>query len=153
MNSINILPSEIKDQYEISKKNRTLLNVFVGIIFFILSISGAVFLGGVYLKTKLNLISTKVEAKEQSIIKYGTLERDAKKLNERLGAIKKIMAQRIYFSKALDQLRSSTPDKMFVLELDLGKDNTKRSKIIGAAETKKDVADFVQSLEQKDAFE
>lgn len=153
MSNLNLLPPEIKEQYEISKKNRTLLNIFIGIILLIVLISAALFLGGVYLKTKLNLVNTEVEAKEQSITKYGTLEKDAKELNERLGAIKKIMSQRIYFSKALDQLWSSTPSQLFVLELDLEKDASKRGKIIGTAETKKDVADLVKSLEQKEAFE
>src|SRR3990172_8402521 len=116
MNSINLLPPEIKEQYEISKKNRTLLNFLMETIFVILLISAALFLSAVYLKTKLNLVSTKVEEKEQSIVKYGSLERDTKSLNERLNSVKKIMSQRIYFSKALDQLWQATPNNLFVLE-------------------------------------
>lgn len=153
MNSINLLPTELKEQYESSKQNRVLLGYLINISFLVLVFLGILVGSRYYLNTKLASVVKEVQGKEQSISKYGTLENDAQRLESRIKSAKKVLDNKIYFSKALNEVWKATPPKLYILTIDLDKDSTSRGKITGAAENKAEIALFIDALNKSSIFQ
>lgn len=153
MSSINLLPTELKEQYESSKQNRALLGYLIDISFLVLIFLGILVASKYYLDTKLASVTKEVQGKEQSISKYGTLEKDAQKLESRIRSAKKVLDNKLYFSKALDETWKATPPKLYILTIILDKDSTSRGKITASAENKAEIALFIDSLNKSSIFE
>lgn len=153
INNINLLPSELKEAYESSKKNRSLLNTFIAVLIIMIIFFAALFSSRIYLSGQIKTIDKEVFVKEQSISKYGTLEKDAKKMSDKIAAAKKLIDSKAYFSKILNQVWEATPSKVYVLEVSFEKENGKRGKLTGSAENKIELAKFVEGLEKTEAFE
>lgn len=153
MTSINLLPTEIKEEYIKSKQNKKLVNILL----FILSIVGVfvtiLFFSRAYLIKKQDEISRETTLKEQSLKRFGTLEDDAKKLDSRIDAARKIIQTKTYYTKALNRIWASTPDNIFLNEVTMEKDQTKRGKITGSAKDKSAMASFMDSLEKSDEID
>lgn len=153
MSSINLLPTELKEQYESSKQNRALLGYLINITLLVLIFLSILIASKYYLSTKLASVVKEVHGKEQSISKYGSLENDAQKLESRIKSAKKVLDNKIYFSKALDEVWAATPPKLYILTMVLEKDSSSRGKITGSAENKTEIASFIDALNKSSIFQ
>jgi len=153
MSSINLLPKEIKEEYEISKKNRTFLNLFLSIVLLSSILFGILYTSNLYLNTRYKDAKNELAEKEQSIKKFGALEKNAKELEAKLESANKIIKQKVYISKGLNHIWYSVPPKVYLFGIKLENNASKRGEIIGSADNKKQIADFMEALEHTKAFE
>lgn len=153
MNSINLLPQNLKEQYESSKKNRVLRNLLLGTIFVSITMVGILVVGNAFLSIRYKAVVDELKEKEESVKDHGTLESDAAALNERLEAAKKVIDKKVFFSSALGQIWQSMPEQVYIQQIEMDTDTATRGKIIGSAENKSVIANFLLLLEDSDEFE
>lgn len=153
MSNINLLPKEIKEEYGASKKNRIMLNVFIGILFISFSLVGVLVASRIYLNTKYEDAKNELKEKESSMEKYGTLEKDASDLDAKLKTARTVINKKILFSKAMSQIWESVPPKVYLMAVKMEENTLDRGEITGSAENKKEIANFIELLEDTEAFE
>lgn len=153
MNSINLLPQEIKSEYASSKKNRIMVRVFLGTLVMSSILAVTLYSSKNYLNSKGIKADKEIAEKEESIKKYGTLEEDAARLEKNLKNAKKIINEKVYFTKALAQIWSSVPPQVYLTTIEIEKDTSKRGIIHGSAENKNQIAIFMEALEDTESFE
>lgn len=152
MSRINLLPYEIKEEINFSRRNKVIFNIFLTVIFSVLSLSAFSLYAYKYLGAKLANIETSTQQKELSIAGYGDLEKEAKNLNDRLTSYKKIDKEKVYWSKALSIIGENTPGNIYLTTIKANADNKTRGVITGNAENKLDIASFINSLKESGIF-
>ena len=130
-----------------------MLSAFISTLVVSSALVGILFGSKSYLDTKYVNVEKALAEKEESIKRYGTLEEDASTLEKRLKTAKEVINKKVYFSGALTQVWNSVPPQVYILEIEMEKDTTQRGKISGSAENKRQIAEFIEILEDTGIFE
>ncbi len=152
MATINLLPQELKEGIYYSRKNIKAIRRLWLVLVFLLILVLVFFALYRLLSTDLSSVKKEVAYEEENIKSYGDLEKEAKKLSERLEIIGKIEDNYPYFSKILTEITSLMPPNSNLTSIEVFKDNTQRAKITGLADTKRAVAIFREALENSPHF-
>ncbi|MCL5093526.1 MAG: PilN domain-containing protein [Patescibacteria group bacterium] len=150
MSKINLLPKEIKEQIEISKRNRFLLSIFTLLVFLLTSYGILFYFGYQYLSKNLSKSRQILAAKEKSLESYGNIEKEAFDFQERLNNYKKIEKSNLYWSKIVEEISSKTTPNMYILNIKATSDTKTKGEITGNAADKFLIATFVSSLLKSD---
>ena len=150
MSKINLLPKEIKEQLEISKRNRFLISIFALLIFLLISYGMLFYFSYQYLSKNSAESKQTLAAKEKSLESYGNLEKEAFDFQERLNNYKKIEKSNLYWSKIVEEISSKAGPNMYLLNIKATTDTKTRGEITGNAADKFIIADFVSKLLKSD---
>lgn len=153
MNRINLLPNEVKSDIEQSKRNKKVLSYLLRSIFVLLLILAATVALHFYINSELSGYLTDIAEKEQSVLKYGSLETDAKNLSERLVSIEKIDASSNTWSPVIAEIQEAMPSGAYLSSVEIDSETKTRNTIAGIASNKSVVAALRDSLEESDKFE
>lgn len=157
---INLLSPEIKLQYQINRRFRTLLALFAFVFLLIALIWGTIyFLEQDLIKKNQLLVENKSQIDKDSL-KYKTLESDVNQINDQLKVINGIVGQRFEWSGILAKLASLTPQaiKINTLAASPGttsatnKNSQPQFSISGNAKTLEDIETFRKSLDESKVF-
>lgn len=152
MSKINLLPPEIKEQYEFAKKNRSIFSWITSLFFVMVVFTGFSYYGYLFLKEKLEAAESEVSKKEQTIREDKDIEKDAKNLSDRLQVYKKIDKERIYWSKAIEEIANRTPSNLYLINIKATDDTKIRGSITGSAVDKVAIGSFIDSLKETGIF-
>lgn len=153
MISANLLPPEIKDEIEQTKKNRVSLR-FAVYAFLILILVGGIFVGGyIYFSRELKTNQAELIAKQQVNDKYGTVTEKAKSLAAKVNAIRSIDDNTYKWSGIITEIQKVMPSGAYLVSVKIDSDKKIRGQITGYASNKQIVASLRDSLENSSKFE
>ena len=166
MININLLPEEIRDNIEYSKKNKRLLKYFrmliIACFFFLISFA---FLY-IFLIKNNNFFLENIKKSEASINDYQDVLNDAQELNGKVKAIEDIKNNYRFWSKLNYTLNKVVPEGLYIEKLEpsdtsnlspsekdiSSNDVNTKIKIIGFSKTKKDIGLFRDALASQNGF-
>jgi Tfp pilus assembly protein PilN len=153
MNNLNLLPTEIKEEIEQSKKNKQVLNAFASALGILLLV-GAIFVGlNFYFNMKLDQTNRTLTEKEKEVKKYGDIEDRAKKVTERIDTVKKIIDGTNIWSGVIEEIQKIMPGGISLTSIRIDSTANNRNQISGFAATKKEVAALRDAMEKSDKIE
>lgn len=148
---INLLPPSLKDQRRFGEYNRAVVRYITAVacVFGLIAIS---FAGAwVWLDREEARLTTEVSNRSSSIKQFGTIERDAKALADRLGSIEKIQSEKTHYPALLEELGKVTPAKAYIFSFAV--DSAGKSMSLTAyAENDEAIAAFKNALEASPRF-
>ncbi len=146
---INLLPGDVKEQVNYSKRNQALVS-YVWLTAMTIIICGGL-LGYAYLSVRNQTASARalLATQQTEVSKYKSLEKDAKSVNARVSAIKAIQANQSHFSLLLEDLAKVTPTNVVISSISLTGDDKKPVRIAGTTTSLSAIASFRDALEQK----
>lgn len=153
MINVNLLPPEIKAEIKQTKKNRQILGFFYKLFF--LLVAFIILVGGFYyyFKTKLTVVTANLNAQENEIKKYGTLEEEAKKISDRLSTIKQIEGNSNTWSGVIDEIMKVVPSGVSLKSVKIDATSKNRNQFSGEALSKTQVASLRDSMEKSNKFQ
>ncbi|RJO61876.1 hypothetical protein C4544_01645 [candidate division WS5 bacterium] len=166
MININLLPEEIRENIDYSKKNKKLLKYFRTLIVMCLLFLSAFIFFYVFLMQNNSYFLKKIKESEENISEYQGVFDEAKKLDEKVKAIEKIKDKYRFWSKLNYALNRTVPEGLYIQALEpLDKsllipneknivtqsDNIKM-KITGYSKTKNDIGLFRDALSAQEGL-
>jgi Tfp pilus assembly protein PilN len=153
MNSINLLPPDIKKSIEQRKKNARTVHYFWRSFMYALlalAISGAAYVGieQLYHKNTAELAKAETE-----ISSYGDVEAKAKSVAEKLSTIKSIQKEINSWSGVILEIQKVMPSNVSLSRVSLKSDSKTRAEITGFAKTKEGIASLRDALDESEYFE
>lgn len=153
MNSINILPPEIKKDLEEAKKNSKNVSYFVKTGLLLLLVAFIFSTAYFYLNYSLKIANAELGAKEEEISKFGGLEEESKKIAERLSSIKSITGASNKWSSVIGEIQNIMPAGIYLRTVKMDSAVKGRGQITGVAQSKNDVASLRELMEKSKKFE
>lgn len=152
MNSINLLPPDIKSGLEQKKKNLLIKNILVKAVWaFLFTVSvtiGAWF----YLNYSAGNIDSEMAANEEAISKFGTLENKAKKAADKISTVKKIEGNLNHWENIVAEIQRVMPTGTYLSRVSLNSDSKIRATMTGFAKSKENIASLRDALENSEYF-
>lgn len=148
---INLLPPGLKEQRRYGEYNRIALR-YVLSIFIVLALVAASFMGAwIWLDRQETELTKEIESRAVDAKQFGTIERDAKALADRLGSIEKIQNEKTRYPALLEELGNVTPPNAYIFNFSV--DSTgKTMNLTVYAENDQAVASFKNALEASPRF-
>lgn len=153
MNSINLLPPDIKESIAQKKKNGVILGLFYRSL--LLAVFVLVITTGTYLYFQKNSqkVASELEVATQSVSGYGQLEEQAAKIADKLSAIKAIEAKLNHWSGTVAEIQKVMPTGVYLSKASLNSDNKVRGELSGFAKNKEGIAALRDAMEASTYFE
>jgi len=148
MNSINLLPDIIKEEIRISKTNKGIFSAFLSLIVLGVVFALFIYLGYEFLRTKISKMDKEIQVKEESIKAFGNVEEEALNLKGRLDAHREIQKERVYWSKAIEEIAANVPPRLYLTNIKAMNEEKTRGRIMGNAEDKIAIASLIGSLKE-----
>ncbi len=153
MIDVNLLPAEIKDDIAQAKNNKTALSYFRRSMFLLVSIC-LIFIAAYYFfGSLLKEYQAKQVITNKLLNRFGNLEELANKAISKIGKIQGIEASTNTWSNILAEINNITPQTVTIVSLKLDSNLKLRQTINGTASSKKEVAEFRDTLEGSEYFE
>jgi len=154
MISTNLLPPEIKEEISQTKKNREVLSLFSRMIFMTGFIALLIFSLNYFMEYQRKEAAKKAFETQKIVSDYGTLERDAKKIADRIKAIKNISENTYTWLKTLNELQAVIPEgtSLDTFKVDTTSKTT-RGQITGKAQSQRDIAALRDAMDKSSKFE
>lgn len=154
MSNVNLLPQNIKEEIEQSKKNLRarsyLIKTSFMLIILIVGVAGTYF----YLSGVEKRLTEQVKSKEKEINQLGAIEGESRLLSERLEVITKIIKNETnYWSGTLEEIKKVMPKGAYLTSVSLSPDNKTRGRITGFAASKNVVAGLRDNMSDSKKFE
>lgn len=153
MNSINLLPPEIKNGLEQKKKNLVVRRILVRSIWafiFTVLFSGAAWF---YLNYSAGNIDDEMVQKEEAISKFGLLENKAKKAADKISSVKKIESKLNHWENVVAEVQKVMPAGTYLSRVSLNADGKVRASMTGFAKSKENIASLRDALENSEYFQ
>lgn len=153
MIDVNLLPTEIKEDIAQAKNNKTALSYFRRALFLLVSIC-LIFIAAQYFSgSLLKEYQAKQIIARKLISRFGALEELANKAVSKIGKIQGIEASTNTWSNILTEINNITPQTVTIVSLKLDSNLKLRQTINGTAGSKKEVAEYRDTLESSEYFE
>ncbi|MEI6498946.1 MAG: PilN domain-containing protein [bacterium] len=149
--TINLIPPQARKERRTKQLLSSLYFAASAILIFLVLISGLIFATNYFVLSDIQNLDKKISAKTDEAAKYKELETSIRQTNQKISIIKKTDAERIIWSEVISEIAASTPAKIKLNSLSLNKD-TKTTSMSGTAETRKDIADMKDELENSILF-
>jgi len=153
MNSINLLPPDIKKGINQKKKNATLLKLlYQSILYTILVIAitvGAYF----YFEQNTQRISNQLEAADNDTTAFGQLEKQSADVAGKLLAVKTIEGNLNSWSNDVAEIQKIMPSGVYLTKVSLTSDSKVRGGMSGFAKNKDSVAVLRDAMEDSEYLE
>lgn len=152
MKTLSLLPPEIREEIELSKKNAKLRQ------YFYFSVMTATCLMVVYMVAIFFLYTQKTELERQKVLAKDQISSQetsfakAKDLSSRIDLIKKIIKNSINWNLLFSEVAKQTPQNVQI-DTFVTKKNDPRVKVNGTALTDKDAVAFKENLAKSEMFE
>ena len=143
---INLLPPDIKSEITYSKRNALLMRYVKGTVAISLLLAGALLGGRLLLNQQVKEVDARMADKQTQIASYSKVEKDAKKLNERLTSIAGIQKSQSKFSVLLSDLAQDMPQGTSITSIILTGDDKKPVRLIVHAQDYKTALGFRDSI-------
>jgi Tfp pilus assembly protein PilN len=153
MNRLNLLPTELKKEIEISKKNAKIAQNLWKLLAIFFIMLGMLIIVGTLVRAREMINSANKDAVLAEIDDWKGVESGAKDFAARLGIISKIKKDTINWNLVLDEVSKSTPADVRLLSMDYAGNGAKRINFSGEAMTDKDVVTFRELLSKSKIFE
>lgn len=153
MNSINLLPGNIKKDIKQSKENKKTLSRFWKSLFLLLLTLFLVTAFSAYFNYRLSSSQVELSEKKKSIEAYGNLESETRAFSEKLDKIVRIEENINHWSGTLEEISRLMPSGAYLSTLGIDSETKSRSRITGFADSKDTVAFLRNTLENSDRFE
>lgn len=153
MISVNLLPPEMQAEIADSKKNRLVISALYQIIAVL--IAALLLLGGFYYYFQTTLAAKKAtyEQKTKTILRFGILEENARKIADKIDTIKKINDDGYRWSGIFDEINQIVPTGVSLNSIKIDTYNKARGQITGYAASKTHVAVLRDALEKSSKFQ
>ena len=149
--TINLIPPQSKKERQIKHTLGGIYFASVVILVFLLLISGFIYSTNFFVLSDIKNFNEKIAEKSTQISKYKELESSIRQANLKIETLKKNDSDRIVWSEILKELAKSTPPKIKINSLALDK-TTKTVSLSGVANTRTDIADMKDELENSSLF-
>lgn len=167
MININLLPEEIRENIDYSKKNKKLLKYFRTLIVMCLLFLSSFAFFYVFLTKNNNYFLEKIKESENNINEYKSVFDDAKKLDEKVKVIEKIKENYHFWSKLNYALNRTVPGGLYIETLEpldksllipsekniVAKNDNIKFKITGYSKTKNDIGLFRDALSDQEGLQ
>lgn len=153
MNSINILPPEIKKEIEQTKSNTKAVTYLYKTILLTIIVLSASLLAFLFLSYSLKKANETLTAKEEEITRFGTLETEAKSIADRLASIKSITSSSNKWSEVIGEIQTIMPSGIYLRTVKMDDTVKGRGQMTGVARTKTEVASLRELMEKSKKFE
>lgn len=153
MNSINILPPEIKQEIQQAKRN----SKAVSYLFRSILLSGIVILISIstflFLNYSLKKANDNLGQKEEEITKFGSLETQAKNIADRIASIRNITNASNKWSEVIGEIQNIMPSGIYLRTVKMDDAVKGRGQMTGIARTKNEIASLRELMEKSKKFE
>jgi hypothetical protein len=153
MNSINLLPPDIKSSLEQKRKNVIVLSIFRKSLWILLLISGIIVGTWFYLESSARNVDNELAKGNEAIAAFGNLETQAKKVSEKITAVKKIEAGLNSWEGVVAEIQKVMPSGTYLSRMSLDSNSKNRATMTGYAKNKQNIASLRDALENSDYFE
>ncbi len=119
---INLLPPELKEQINYSKRNVTARNYLLALIAIAILAGLALTASHMYANQQINGLESDIETAEQRANEFGELESSVLALNTQLQAIDQLIEQRPQFALLLEDIASVLPPGSYINGISLSED-------------------------------
>lgn len=152
MNSLNLLPEEIKKEIALSKKNAKLREILFRVI--ALSFCLLVFVAtlGFYVKSVQNFVEEEKEMIDAQLATAKNGETEAKDFYDRLELVRKTNSEKINWNAVLGVLSSQVPANLMIDSMNFPNDTSKRATLTGKALSDSDISSFRDLLANSKVF-
>lgn len=148
---INLVPPSLKEQRRYSEYNRRLMRYIVLILGVFAVIAVSFVFAWLQLDRSQSQLTREIEARQQSAIKFGSIEADAKVLADRLASIEKIQSEKNRYPALLEELGRTTPSDAYIYTFSVDPTG-KTMNLTAYANSDQAVAAFKNSLEASSRF-
>jgi Tfp pilus assembly protein PilN len=153
MNSINLLPPDIKATLDQKKKNVLVLGVLYKSVWILAFVVGIITATWFFLEANAKNVDLELAKKNEEISSFGTLENQAKKVADKISSIKKIEGNLNSWESLITEMQKAMPSNTYLSKLSISSDGKVRASIAGLSKSKTNIASLRNALEESKYFE
>lgn len=153
MNSINLLPPEIKATLEQKRKNVVVLGIFRKSLWIFLLTSGIVIGTWFFLENSARTVDDDLAKGNEAIAAFGNLETQSKKVSGKITAVKTIEGSLNSWEGVVAEIQKVMPGGTSLSRMSLDSNSKNRATMTGYAQNKQNIATLRDALENSEYFE
>lgn len=152
MNRLNLLPPELKESIEYSKKNAALYQLFLKMLAgFVVLVGFMVVIGFIVYYGEVNATEEREVAKTQ-LESWDATGKDAKDFSDRLNLISKLKKEDLSWPLIFSEMSKSTPPNIRLASYDFANNSKDRVSITGYALSSTDIGKYRELLSSSVLF-
>lgn len=152
MINVNLLPDEIKQEIEQTKKNAQVLSLLgrfsLFFLIYLLILTGFFF----YLNGEVKKSNLELGEREAAMSKYNTLEEKSRRIADRINTVKKIDNASFRWSGLIEEMGNVVPGGVYLNSVKIDPAGKGRNQLTGYARSKQEVAALRDSMEKSSRF-
>jgi Tfp pilus assembly protein PilN len=153
MSSINLLPPDVKLGLEQKRKNLVVLKILYRAIWVFIFVAVVVAGTWYYLENSARNVDEELSRGNESLAAFGNLETQAKKVSEKITAIKKIESGLNHWPGVVSEIQKVMPSGTYLSRMSLDSKQKARATMAGYATDKQSIAALRDALESSEYFE
>lgn len=149
--TINLIPPKFKKEKERQKVISLVFSSVILISSMVLILSAIIYIANYFTEKNIDLVSKQIEAEDSKLQQFSGLLKKINSANAKLQKIDLINSDRVLWNNVIGELANDTPQKLKIKSLSLDKE-TQKITLAGVAETRRDIAQFKEKLEESNFF-
>lgn len=150
---LNLLPPEIKESIDYSKKNASLYQVLMKLAAAFVVMAAVVGVVGYVVYTNKEIAQEEKAVMEAELASWKDTQTDAKDFSDRLNLVDKIQGEELNWELIFSELANSTPANVKLASYDFTSNSTTRVSLTGYAISNSDIGTFRELLSKSKLFQ